>query len=128
VNRKPLKDKMGTGNLPIFGLGKWHWFWQMLIRVYLFSLQVNSVDANGNSILSLAVQNKCSNEVLTDLVTTYHADPNILNKQGTGPVEVALVYRDAETLTCLFEAGVNIKRGKNMLLQYAEGIILNPFL
>ncbi|CAB4002871.1 ankyrin repeat, partial [Paramuricea clavata] len=83
-------------------------------------VQVNSVDANGNSILSLAVQNKCSNEVLTDLVTTYHADPNILNKQGTGPVEVALVYRDAETLTCLFEAGVNIKRGKNMLLQYAE--------
>ena len=83
-------------------------------------VQVNSVDTGGNSILSLAVQNKCSTEVLTDLVTTYHADPNILNKQGTGPVEMALVYRDAETLKCLFDAGVNIKRGKNMLLQYAE--------
>ena len=83
-------------------------------------VQVNSVDTGGNSILSLAVQYKCSTEVLTDLVTTYHADPNILNKQGIGPVEMALVYRDAETLKCLFDAGVNIKRGKKMLLQYAE--------
>ncbi|XP_028398947.1 uncharacterized protein LOC114522461 isoform X2 [Dendronephthya gigantea] len=83
-------------------------------------VQVNSVDADGNSILSLAVQYKCSNEVLMNLITTYHADPNVLNKRGTGPVEMALVYRDEETLKCLFEAGVNIKRGKNMLLQYAE--------
>ena len=86
------------------------------------------MDTNGNSILSLAVQNKCSTEVLTDLVTTYHADPNILNKQSIGPVEMALVYRDAETVKCLFEAGVNIKRGKNMLLQYAEGTLPNMFL
>ncbi|XP_028399283.1 uncharacterized protein LOC114522739 [Dendronephthya gigantea] len=81
---------------------------------------VNSVDADGNSILSLAVQYKCSNEVLMNLITTYHADPNVLNKRGTGPVEMALVYRDKKTLKCLFEAGVNIKRGNNMLLQFAE--------
>lgn len=83
-------------------------------------VQVNGMDADGNSILSLAVSYKCSTEVLTNLVATYHADPNILNKRGTGPVEMALVYRDAEVLKCLFEAGVNIKRGKNMLLKYAE--------
>ena len=86
---------------------------------------MNSVDTDGNSILSLAVQNKCSTEVLTDLVTTYHADPNILNKQGIGPVEMGLVYRDAKTLRCLFEVGVNIKRGNNMLLQYAKGTYSN---
>ena len=41
---------------------------------------------------------------------------------------MALVYRDAETLNCLFDAGVNIKRGKNMLLQYAKGKTLHRFL
>lgn len=84
---------------------------------------MNSVDVNGNSILSLAVQNNCSTEVLTNLIRTYHADPNILNKRNIGPVEMALVYRDEDTLKCLFEAGVNIKRGKNMLLQYAKGVL-----
>lgn len=58
---------------------------------------------------------------MTDLIKTYHADPNILNKRGLGPVEMGLVYGDADTLKCLFEAGVNIKRGKNMLLEYAKG-------
>ena len=79
------------------------------------------MDADGNSILSLAVKYKCSNEVLMNLITTYHADANVLSKQGTGPVEMALVYRDEETLKCLFEAGVNIKCRKSMLLKYAEG-------
>ncbi|XP_046864470.1 uncharacterized protein LOC124458519 isoform X3 [Xenia sp. Carnegie-2017] len=83
-------------------------------------VQVNSRDADGNSILLLAVQYKCSTDVLTDLIKTYHADPNILNKRGLGPVEMGLVYGDADTLKCLFEAGVNIKRGKNMLLEYAK--------
>ena len=56
-------------------------------------LKVNATDADGNTILCLAVCHKCSTEVLTDLVATYHADPNIMNKRGIGPVEMALVYR-----------------------------------
>ena len=84
-------------------------------------LKVNATDADGNTVLCLAVCHKCSTEVLTDLVATYHADPNIMNKRGIGPVEMALVYRDGEVLKSLFEAGVNIRRGRNMLLKYAQG-------
>lgn len=84
-------------------------------------LKVNGTDADGNTILSLAVCYKCSPAILSNLIATYHADPNILNRNGIGPVEMALVYRDEDVLKCLFEAGVNIKRGRNMVLKYAEG-------
>ncbi|XP_035695735.1 ankyrin-1-like [Branchiostoma floridae] len=93
----------------------------MLKRCFLQGANVNYQDHDGNSPLILAVQCGCSVEVIEILISSYSANLELINEQGTGALEAAVLSRDHDVIKCLLSHREQHPSYLKTMMQFATG-------